>query len=133
MIYTTYFANIKKCNGIFYAVSGYVPQFYQKLIDENNYKYKRYIGFAPKKDWWFQWKKGQLNNEKFIQLYYETVLNKLNIKDIEKQFSNHLQDVFLVCYEKPNDFCHRHLISQWLNRNNIACIEYIQPQQDSLF
>ena len=24
------------------------------------------------------------------------------------------KDIALVCYEKPGDFCHRHLVAQWL-------------------
>jgi uncharacterized protein YeaO (DUF488 family) len=25
-------------------------------------------------------------------------------------------DVFLLCYEKPNEFCHRHLLAEYLNK-----------------
>ena len=28
-------------------------------------------------------------------------------------------DITLVCYEKPEDFCHRHLIANWFNKNLI--------------
>ena len=33
-------------------------------------------------------------------------------------------DVILLCFEKPGEFCHRHLVAQWLKSNlNIDVIE----------
>jgi hypothetical protein len=29
----------------------------------------------------------------------------------------------LLCYEKPGDFCHRHLVARWLTLNGIECEE----------
>lgn len=44
----------------------------------------------------------------------------LNPNDILKELG---EDAVLLCYEKPGDFCHRHLVSQWLNENGIRCSE----------
>lgn len=129
MIYTSYFANIKKIDGICYAVSGLVPSFYNDLMVSNSNIYKRYIDFAPKKYWWQQWKIGKLNNDQFVKLYQETVLNQIDINNVLKQFNQHNKDIFLLCYQKPNDFCHRHLICQWLNKNNIECKQFQEEKQ----
>lgn len=32
--------------------------------------------------------------------------------------------VALICYEKPSDFCHRHLVSDWINLRGIKCEEW---------
>ena len=32
--------------------------------------------------------------------------------------------VALLCYEKPNQFCHRHLVAEWLSKAGIRCEEY---------
>lgn len=32
--------------------------------------------------------------------------------------------IALICYERPTDFCHRHLVSKWLNENHIECKEF---------
>lgn len=32
-------------------------------------------------------------------------------------------DIALICYEKPSDFCHRHLVAQWLRDNGFGCSE----------
>ena len=31
---------------------------------------------------------------------------------IVKQYTN--RDVILMCYERPTDFCHRHILAEWL-------------------
>lgn len=33
------------------------------------------------------------------------------------------KDIALICYEKPTDFCHRHLVAEWLTTNGIKCDE----------
>ena len=33
-------------------------------------------------------------------------------------------DIALICYEKPSDFCHRHLVAEWLNQNGFKCEEW---------
>lgn len=129
MIYTSYFANIKKLDGVCYAISGLIPSFYNQLTKQNPSKYKRFIQFSPKKVWWQQWKSGKLNNDQFIKLYQETVLNQIDINDVLKQFNQHNKDIFLLCYQKPNDFCHRHLVSQWLNQHNIECKQLEEEKQ----
>lgn len=47
------------------------------------------------------------------------VLDKLNATEIFekiKKLSNG-KDVVLLCYEKEGDFCHRHLVADWLSLN----------------
>jgi uncharacterized protein (DUF488 family) len=35
-----------------------------------------------------------------------------------------LNKVILICYEKPSDFCHRHLVAKWFIENGINCEEF---------
>ena len=30
----------------------------------------------------------------------------------------------LICYEKPSDFCHRHLVSEWLKERGFDIEEW---------
>ena len=32
--------------------------------------------------------------------------------------------IALVCYEKPQDFCHRHLVAKWFEENGIIVEEW---------
>ena len=34
------------------------------------------------------------------------------------------KDIVLLCYERPTDFCHRHLVSAWFREHGIECKEY---------
>ena len=38
---------------------------------------------------------------------------KVFLSNIEKLSNG--KDVALCCYEKPEDFCHRHLVAKWMN------------------
>lgn len=87
-IFTSYYAKIKqlKKQGFndFIAVSEYIPDFYKKKMEMDN-RYRRIIESSPKKEWFFNWKKGKFDNNKYVELYYETVLNKLNFDNILNQ------------------------------------------------
>ncbi|NTV02456.1 MAG: DUF488 domain-containing protein [Chlorobiaceae bacterium] len=34
------------------------------------------------------------------------------------------EDVVLLCFERPSDFCHRQLVSKWLRQYGVPCVEY---------
>lgn len=42
----------------------------------------------------------------------------------EKKDDHIGKEICLICYEKPSDFCHRHLVADWLNKNGVKCKEY---------
>lgn len=127
-VWTSYFAMIDKLrlNGYsdFIAVSGLVPEFYQDAMENKSYKnsitFRRLKELAPQKEWFFDWKAGKFGNEEYIRLYRETVLNKLNFEYIKSRLN---ENSVLLCYEKRGDFCHRHLIADWLKENGIDCEE----------
>lgn len=127
-VWTSYYAKIDKLRQLgfrdFIAVSGWIPEFYREVMENNPHKrlisFRRLVELSPKKEWFFDWKEGKLGNEEYIRLYYETVLNKLDFEQI-KSFLN--ENSVLLCYEKRGDFCHRHLISDWLNEHGIECAE----------
>lgn len=141
MIYTTYFANLKNLdhlNSCPIAICGKSPDGYKGL------EYKK---LAPK--WWFfkQWKENH-NNNFYTVHFYEEVLNPLSAEQVIEDFRvminnmyncgirkeiesipgykwwEHVPfDIYLVCYEKPGDFCHRHLVADWLTANGIKVEE----------
>lgn len=138
MIYTSYFANIRNLPEGFFPISicGKAP---------DGYKGIQYKKLAPKWSFFSEWKKNHDNNY-YIKCFEEQVLSKLDsgevVYDLVKLLPENLQEVIysvncpvwsnpyvnivLVCYEKPEDFCHRHLVSDWFNKNGIKCSEWIQ-------
>ena len=123
MIYTSYFAKLKYLpdNVVPIAICGKTPDWYKGL------QYKK---LAPKYDFFIKWKKNH-DNEYYIKCFNEQVLNKLNasqvimeLKHLCKNYSNNYSDICLICYEKSSDFCHRHLVANWLKENGFDIKEY---------
>ena len=118
MIFTSYFAKLKSLpdNIIPISICGKAPQWYKGL------QYKK---LAPKYDFFMKWKENH-DNDYYIKCFNEQVLSELNPHQILNELYNLSKDkdIALICYEKPSDFCHRHLVSEWFNKHNIYCKEW---------
>lgn len=124
MIYTSYFAKLKSLpeNIIPISICGKAPDWYKGL------QYKK---LAPKYGFFMEWKKNHDNNY-YIKCFSEQILDKLNVLtvmrdliDLVNSTEDHIgKEIALICYEKPSDFCHRHLVAEWLNSNGIQCKEW---------
>lgn len=125
-IYTTYFANIRNLppDVIPISVALYPPKGYSGLTYPPLFPTPEILKLA---------KSGNLPPEKYIPLYRHQVLDHLDLQKVIQDLQNmsHDKDIALICYEKPSDFCHRHVISHWMNINRIPVQEY--QQGTSLF
>lgn len=117
MIYTSYFAKLKSLPPDVMPISicGKAPDWYKGL------QYKK---LAPKYNFFMKWKENH-DNDYYIKCFNKQVLNKLSAHMIitELYALSNGKDVALICYEKPSDFCHRHLVANWLNEHMIECKE----------
>lgn len=136
MIYTSYFAKLKSLpdNVIPISICAKAPSWYGGL------QYKK---LAPKYDFFMKWKENH-DNDYFIKCFNEQVLSSLDVYDVIYEmyetlpepenmiwkmtncpcWDNKHVNIALICYEKPSDFCHRHLVADWLNKNGIECKEW---------
>ena len=125
MIYTSYFAKLQKIpeNIVPISICGKAPEWYRGL------QYKK---LAPKYEFFIEWKKNH-DNDYYIEHFNLEVLNKLDINIVLQELNrmSNNKDIVLLCYEKPSDFCHRHLVANWFNQNNIKCEEYIAATQSN--
>ena len=66
------------------------------------------------------------NKDRYIKEYTDEVLRYLYAPKLVQilEVKSGGKDVVLLCYETPTKFCHRHLVSEWLNRNGFHCEEY---------
>ena len=71
------------------------------------------------------------DEEHYDKCFNEEVLGILNAKEVIDELNNlasnmneDYEHICLLCYEKPEDFCHRHLVSDWLNKQGFKCEEY---------
>ena len=119
MLYTSYFANINQLPSDVAIVA-------ITRIPPKNYKGILYQKVAPTRDLLDRWKKEQ-DEDFYINYYNKKVLSRLSplevIQDL-KALTNNAENIALVCYEKPNDFCHRHLLSDWLVNAGFPCEEF---------
>lgn len=141
MIYTSYYANYKKItdNMIPISISLMFPKGYNKL---------RYYKLAPTRNILKEYKQNG-NKQIYLQKYVQTVLNNLKVEDVlseiyhllptavqdnmnndpeiwfgaKKWYESANYHIVLLCYEKPEDFCHRHIVAKWFEHHHIHCTE----------
>lgn len=122
MIYTSYFANLKKlpANIIPISICAKAPPWYTGL------QYKK---LAPKYDFFMRWKETH-DNDYYIKCFKEQVTDKLDILQVVRELTDLSdgKDLCLICYEKPTDFCHRHLVSKWFRENDFCSREWLEDR-----
>lgn len=80
------------------------------------YTGKAITNLAPKRAFWDIWYNniGKIPEEEniryYIEEYYKQVLSKVNIEELLKDE----KDPILLCYEKGQDFCHRHVLAEYI-------------------
>lgn len=108
MIYTSNYKNTKKSCFATISISG-------DRGKKGKFTGECYPKLAPKKDFWKIWHANigkiseEENMEYYIREYWIEVLSKLDPIDVYKDLDNHI----LVCYEKPEEFCHRQIVAAW--------------------
>ena len=126
MIYTSYFAKLKS------LPAGVIP-ISICAKSPNWYKGLQYKGLAPTYDILMKYKQDG-DTEAYIRSFNEQILQRLNASKVvfdlcslaDKDQTYHSYDICLICYEKSSDFCHRHLVAEWLRRYGYDCEEWIE-------
>lgn len=133
MIFTSYFAKMRKFpeNVFPVAICAIVPSWYTGAC---------YKDLAPDYDTLMQWKCDH-NNDDYTECFNAVVLDKLDIHRVVMDLQlllpyetrgkmqsavsvNPDYHIALLCYEKPDDFCHRHLVADWFRCNGYECKEF---------
>ena len=80
------------------------------------FKGKAIPELAPKRAFWNVWHDNigkiseEQNNRYYIEQYYKQVLSKVNIEELLKDE----KDPILLCFEKGQNFCHRHVLAEYI-------------------
>jgi uncharacterized protein YeaO (DUF488 family) len=121
---TGYFAKLKTYtdNGLIpVSIALYSPKWYSGL------EYKK---LAPSPGILHDFKVGEFQGviEHYRERYVREILGVLNPKviteELEKLTKADSDKIILLCYERPEDFCHRHLVADWI-------MEYRETERDS--
>lgn len=118
-VYTSYFANVKNLPDNLYpiAISLYPPR---------GWSYPVYKRLAPTAGILRAYKETQ-DEVDYIVNFDEIILSRLNAESVMREIMRLCPEgkmPCLVCYEKPTDFCHRHLVAKWLKDNGHKVREY---------
>lgn len=130
MIFTSYFAQLRNLprNIVPISICGKAPDWYTGI------QYKK---LAPKWDFFQKWKENHDNNF-YIKSFKAEVLAPLTVQQVVEELQARLpedakdSDIALICYEKPGDFCHRHLVADWLCENGVECREWEAEHYEQL-
>ena len=117
MIYTGYFSKIKEYKSLGYTVVS-ISRTEPFLVDG------KLTLLAPDEKILWGYKNGDINEMEYTSLYLDQ-LNKIGIRNILKSIHSFGDDVVLVCWEKSNKFCHRHILADYINKNSkLNILEY---------
>ena len=64
----------------------------------------------PSKELLWAYKNGEIDSSEYREWYRDTILKPLKAIDVYEKYRGKI----LCCWEKQGDFCHRHLIIEWL-------------------
>lgn len=108
-IYTTYFSHLHMLPKHIVPISICIkaPAGYEGL------QYKK---LAPNWSILSEYKAAK-SEQKYREQFDALIIDKLNPREVLKELAAMSQgnDVALVCYERPDAFCHRHIIAKWLS------------------
>jgi len=125
IIYTSYFANLKKLpdNVCPISICAKAPSWYTGI---------QYKALAPKYGFFMKYKETH-DEAYYIEHFNSEVLDKLRPKDVVATLHSLAGDKIpcMMCFEKPGDFCHRHLVADWLNNSGLASVSEYNTKQDN--
>lgn len=137
-LYTSYFGNVARINrcldklgkyefvGIcFVPISRFTPpgfgnkHFFKEVEPSNSL-----LQLAKSK---------AITSREYDEVYREQ-LKYVNFHDIETKILNlgPTDIMIFLCYEKPEDHCHRHLFAEYLSRNGLSCKEFPNDEESIL-
>jgi hypothetical protein len=74
------------------------------------------------------WKlvKAGLSQEAFIKAYRAEVLDKLDARQVLRDLGG--DDLVLLCWEPPGEFCHRRVVAAWLQTKLNVKVPELNPK-----
>lgn len=113
-IFTSYFGNVgtlKRCGIHPISIARWSPR---------NWDGDRLIWLAPT-----PYMVKEASREEYIRMY-KAICQSVNIELLIRQLSDigDGKDVALLCYERPGQFCHRHMLAEYLTEHGIPVNEF---------
>lgn len=125
MYYTSYFGKLSKIkenkknynNLLICSISHNKPDFLKHDMDVMDWGF-----LGPTKSLLRDYKNGLIDEPQYVERY-RLYLEKLWPSICFVFGANYNRDVVLLCYEKPENFCHRKVLATFLNNHGFSCSE----------
>lgn len=124
-IYTSYFANLKnleKDDIVPIGICCYPPKWF---------KGPNLRAIAPSPDILEKCKSSHAEYEKRYRTEVLSLFKDANILLERISFISGGKDAVLCCYEKPSDFCHRHILAKWLEEQTGIKVEEFEKTEET--
>lgn len=127
-MFTSYFAKVPQIEFPL-SIARINPEWYDR---------PSYPKLAPSKELLFDFKYGSHKGDTdFYTAEFLKYLESLDFKEVIQELSaiygpDALDRITLLCYEKPSDFCHRHLVANWLRQHGADISERKFDEQQSM-
>lgn len=124
MIFTGYFARGKlyaRENLVMISIARYAPKGYKGFHLEALY---------PSPSLLSAYKNGSIHEAEYTSIYRQMLKEEISPEQVVEQIAQMAgeRSPVLVCYEKPTEFCHRHIVSEWLRQHGYDSSEYPIPK-----
>ena len=137
-IFTTYYSNLRNVNFtnddvVIVSISRTYPDFVKPTIHYTDVAPTPYMIGTFKKE--FKTNK-KLAIKHYVDDYLKVLkLNKFDANNFLKEYSEKYKDklVLLCCYEKPESFCHRHLLSSYIRKFTGYNIHELKTTKEEIF
>lgn len=116
-VYTTYFGKVKQIKKDILKEDRILISIARKTPDD--IEFLKSNNLSPNVGLFNGHKKGLIDEKEFIKQYLLQISSGLmrNWTDnLASLLVNTKKDVFFICYEKPDNFCHRHIFSKFMNK-----------------
>jgi uncharacterized protein (DUF488 family) len=91
------------------------------------YKGKAYYPLAPTWELVRAKKAGEIDEKEYTIRYLQLLEDRgLDPKKVAEELGD---GAIMLCYESPKDFCHRQIVSWWMNKNGISVEEVFFKEQ----
>lgn len=124
-IYTSYFANLKnleKDDIVPIGICCYPPKWF---------KGPNLRAIAPSPDILEKCKSSHAEYDKRYRTEVLSLFKDANILLERISFISGGKDAVLCCYEKPSDFCHRHILAKWLEEQTGIKVEEFEKIEEA--
>lgn len=85
-----------------------------------------YDKLYPPNDILWDYKNGKISEQEYIKKYRNDILAKLDPHEVylELEELSGGKNICFMCWEKPNQFCHRHIVADWFRKAGYSVYEF---------